>query len=219
MPEQPPQENRPKLISKKPEMIIRARINEVQAVKGRDGAVSGIEIQMDFEKVEAHKQFVEVWFHYRAMYAPDIGHIAMKGLLLLEITEKRAKRIADAWNNNRELDQQLAHTLLQNINYKCGTEGVLAAKLVELPSPIIPPPIGIAHDDSGRVAAAPKSQDAGKPQSAAPRPAAAPPAAPPQQQRPLAPPPRPVGPSGPTGPQPQTRFPTFNTPFPGKKPN
>ena len=223
MSQNPPQnQERPKLVAKKTPLIIRARITEVRAKKHKDGPVAGIEIQVDFEKVSANKQFVEIWFLYRAIYAPDLGEIEMKGLLLLEITEKKAQRISEAWNQSKEMDQGLASNLLQQVNYKCGTEGVMAAKLVDLPSPIIPPPIGISREDAAQ---APQQAQAPAPEQQAP---AAPeePAAPPEepaQPPPPGPPPAAVPP--PRRPQPAsgTRFPgtmpTFNSPFTGKKPH
>jgi hypothetical protein len=218
--QQPPNQDRPKLMGKKPEIIVRARITEVEAKKHKDGPIAGIEIQVDFEKVDSKDNFLEVWFLYRAVYKHDIGYIQMKGLLLLEMPEKRAARIAEAWNTKREMDQWIAQALLQNVNYKCGAEAMLAGKLIELPSPIVPPPIGISPGEEPAqgqpMAAPPQAVRQTAPQAA--RPAA------PQQPAAQTPPiqPRPVPPAPPpaTG-QPPVRpiMPTFNTPFTGRKPN
>ena len=116
--------------------------------------------------------------------------MALKGLLLLEMPAKRAQSIADNWNNKKEMDQWIAQALLQNVNYKCGCEAMLACKLVDLPSPIVPPPIGVGMTDAqgARVVA--------QPQGAPQRPAAGPPqSGPPPAQRPMPPPARPRRPA------------------------
>lgn len=211
MSQQPPQ-NQPKLVGKKPEIIVRARITEVEAKKHKDGPVAGMEIQMDFEKVAASGNFLEVWFLYRAEYKHDIGYIQMRGLVLLEMTEKRVARIAEAWNTNKEMDSWMAQALLQNINYKCGSEAMLAGKLIDLPSPIVPPPVGIS---AGPEPAAQPQPAAAKPQGQQP------PAQQPMQSAPArpAPPPSqpPVQQTQPPGARPF--MPSFNTPFTGRKPN
>ena len=228
--QQPQGQNRPKPLGKKPEIIVRARITEVDARKHKDGPIAGIEIQVDFEKVGANNNFLEVWFLYRAEYKHDMGYIQMKGLLLLEMPAKRASRIAEAWNTNKEMDQWIASALLQNVNYKCGAEAMLAGKLVDLPSPIVPPPIGISAGE----APADQQPARGAPSGAAQQPAPGatrprPQLAPPQQQAPPAarpqqpaqPPAPGAQPPQPPGAQPGARpfNPTFNTPFTGRKPH
>jgi len=237
---------KPKLMAKRPAPAIRMRVTEIESKKHMDAPIKGVEIRMDFEEVHAVEDHLEMWFNYVAIYQPDVGHIRMSGVLLANVGADFANEQAILWSKTKQIDQRLANKLLSTINYNCGTESIFIGKLLELPSPIVPPPIELGEIDAQTAAAAAQpdisrkpaaapapaaeapQQPAARPQppvhpnAVAPRPqakpAAAPAAQPPKPNIPLpgAPPGAPG--AGPAAPQGPRRI-DYISPFTGKKPN
>lgn len=118
---------------------VMARITKAEGERTKDGAVTGIELNVKLEEVLSNKALLEIRFTYTAWYKPDLGYVSMKGIMLLESTEEESERVAAQWVQDQKMDNELAMNVMHNINYKCGTEAVLVTKLVDLPAPMVPP--------------------------------------------------------------------------------
>jgi hypothetical protein len=167
--------------------IVRGRITKINAEKVKDAPISGIELGVEFDAVKANGPNLEIWFTYHAIYKQDVGKISMSGFLMFEMDEPSVKRIADKFEKEKEFDPPLAENIVNSINYKCGTEAILPAKVLDLTAPIVPPRIGLRVIKNEKDAAA-----AGIPVTPAKQPSA------PSKPEPSAQPPKPA-PSSPFG--------------------
>jgi hypothetical protein len=129
-------------------VIIRGRITKVEAEKYADIPVSGLEINVHFDTVVANNQLLEVYFTYTANFKERVGKISMTGFIMLEMDPAHATQIANLWKTEHRFEDSFASSMLNNIHYKCGTEAILPAKVVELPSPIMPQRIGVTRPDN-----------------------------------------------------------------------
>jgi hypothetical protein len=137
-------------------IVVRGRITKVNAEKFKDAPITGIDLAVEFDAVNANGKFLEVWFDYHAIYREKVGQIDMKGFLMFEMEEVRAKQIADTFKDEKTFDPSFGESLVNNINYKCSTEAIFAAKLVELTAPIVPPRISLRMPAPRATAAAGK---------------------------------------------------------------
>lgn len=144
---EPTGQDQPKLIAKRKQVAVHIRIIEVDSKKLRDLPIDNVEIRMEFDEVVATGQYLEVWFSYRAEYKPEIGHIHIKGILMAEIGERAAAKQAESWNASKQVDQSVATVLLNHINHRCGSEAIFVGKLLELPSPLMPPPVSVVSSE------------------------------------------------------------------------
>ncbi len=162
--------------------IVRGRITKINAEKVKDAPISGIELGVEFDDVKANGSNLEIWFTYHAVYKQDVGIISMSGFLMFEMDEPNVKRIVEKFQKEKEFDAPLAENIVNSINYKCGTEAILPAKVLDLTAPIVPPRIGLrilrgdgAEANAGKPASAPQQPSAPrKPEPAATPPKSAP---------------------------------------------
>ena len=124
-------------------MRVWARITKAEAERTKDGAVTGIELNILFDDVIANKNLLEIHFTYAAWYRPDRGHVELKGVLIMEMESEDTEKIASAWQKDKKMEEKLLTSTMHNINYKCSTEAIFVTKLVDLPSPLVPPRIGL----------------------------------------------------------------------------
>jgi hypothetical protein len=124
------------------------RIIKAEAERTKDGAVTGIELNILFDDVIANKNLLEIHFTYTAWYRPERGYVTLKGVLIMELEEGDAEKIAAEWQKDKKMEDELLTAIMHNINYKCSTEAIFVTKLVELPSPLVPPRIGIPKKSS-----------------------------------------------------------------------
>ena len=127
-------------------MIVRGRITKINAEKFGDIPVSGMELNVHIDKVSANNQYLEVHYDWSVKFKVNVGHIDMKGFLMVEMDPALVAQIAARWTADKKLPDEVASTVIHNIHYKCGAEAVLPAKVLELPPPIMPPKINLSGD-------------------------------------------------------------------------
>jgi len=126
------------------QVVSRIRIIGVDALKKKDTPITGLELNVEIEDVKQNKNFLEIWFVYRVIYKEDVGHITLKGILLLQSEEESLRRAADFYRKNNYFDSPWAENIANNINFKCSTEAIFPSKMIDLPPPIMPPRISMA---------------------------------------------------------------------------
>lgn len=126
------------------QVMSRIRIIAVDAAKNNDGQINGLELNVEMEDVKANGPYLESWFKYRVTYKPDVGHITMRGVLLLEIDEITSKNLEESYKANGFFESPWAENIANNINFKCATEAIFPAKIIDLPPPIMPPRISMS---------------------------------------------------------------------------
>ncbi len=165
----------------KKQIIVRGRITKVVAEKIKDGPVSGMELFVQPSEVKANGKFLEVWFEYKVTYQEKIGSIELRGVLLFELDEITARKVSDDFAAKGYFESPWAETVANNINFKCSTDAVFPAKIMELPAPIMPPRIAMANQPGAKQSA---DDAAGKAAGVAPGQSA--PASTPPPKRPVA---------------------------------
>jgi hypothetical protein len=167
-------------------IIIRGRITKIDAEKFKDAPIAGIELGVEFDSVTSNGVFLEVRFTYHAFYKEDVGRITMAGFLMFEMDELTAKRLSDKFAADREFDPSFMESVVNNINYKCSTEAIFPAKILELTAPIVPPRIGLRKPPGmAQAAQNAKRQNAQAAKPAEETPAAVPLSSVPPQQPPM----------------------------------
>jgi len=126
-------------------VIVRGRIIKIEAEKFKDAPIAGVELGIEFDSVKENGIQLEIWFTYSAYYRHDVGIIRMSGLLMYELNEKAVKQIVERFSKDRTFEPWLTESILNSINFKCGTEAVFPAKVIELTSPIVPPRINLQN--------------------------------------------------------------------------
>ncbi|MFA6449815.1 MAG: hypothetical protein WCX65_10120 [bacterium] len=158
-------------------IIVRGRITKIDAEKFKDAPIAGIELGVEFDGVTSNGAFLEIKFTYHAFYKEDIGRITMAGFLMFEMDEVTAKRMSDKFAADREFEPSFMESVVNNINYKCSTEAIFPAKILELTAPIVPPRIGL-RKPPGMAQAAQNAQNAQRQGAQGPKPADSPVAVP-----------------------------------------
>lgn len=158
------------------QVIVRGRITKVIADKKKDGPVTGMELFVQPTHVKANGKFLEVWFQYKVTYNEEIGEIELHGVLLFEIDEVTARKVAEDFTAKGYFESPWAETVANNINFKCSTDAVFPAKIMDLPAPIASPRVAMAGQPDAQQGAAGQPQ-AGAPQGQPQR------SAPPQPQK------------------------------------
>lgn len=125
-------------------MIKGGRILSVEAKREKIEPIKGLSINIAIDNVAVKGKNITVSYTYSANYENGVGKLLMKGDILLEETEKKAKEIEDVWKDKKTLPQEMAELLLNSINYVCGTNGTLVVKVVNLSPPMLPPKITLA---------------------------------------------------------------------------
>jgi len=113
-------------------MKIRVKIKKIEVDMENDMDIAKfpkINIRYLEEKLEGKKGEIE--FEFKAEY--DNNSIIMKGTAFIEERGKEEDK----------LDKEELTELTNAINYICGVNGVLIAKIFGIRSPLIPPRIGL----------------------------------------------------------------------------
>ncbi|KAA0005985.1 MAG: hypothetical protein DRM99_02850 [Thermoplasmata archaeon] len=111
------------------------------------------QVRIDHNSTFTHVSSVKndetvVEFQYTASFGP-IGMIKLEGSLVYESND--AKKIAEEWNENRKMSNQVASQLHTAIMHACVPEAVVIAKDLGLPPPIPLPQVRLgSHPKKGQ---------------------------------------------------------------------
>ena len=127
-------------------MIKGGRIISVEAKRDKPDQIKGLSINITIDDVTVKGKDITIAYTYNAKYEEGVGTLLMKGEILLEETEKKAKEVEKGWKEKEKkaLPEDMAELVLNSINYVCGTNGTLAVKIVNLSPPMLPPRITLA---------------------------------------------------------------------------
>jgi len=125
-------------------VLSRIRITGVESEKKKDAQISGLELNVELTDVQENGEFLEIRFKYSVIYKEDVGFITLKGILVLQTDASEVKKQVAFYRKNNYFDSPWAESIANNINFKCATEAIFPAKIIDLPPPIMPPRIGMA---------------------------------------------------------------------------
>ena len=75
-------------------------------------------------------------FDFTTKYEPDVGEIFLSGNVLYQQSETKAKKILDAWEKDKKVDDDAAVDVLNAIMRRCIAKGIELAVDLRLPPPI-----------------------------------------------------------------------------------
>ncbi|MEM3399988.1 MAG: hypothetical protein QXP42_04095 [Candidatus Micrarchaeia archaeon] len=120
-------------------LITGGKITYVEAKRDKDDPVSGLSINVGIDDVVIEEGVVEVKYTYTVNYTDGVGSLKIVGSIYAEEEPDMVKRINDEWTKNRRLPDDFAETIINSINYACGTNGTLVVRPLNLAAPMIPP--------------------------------------------------------------------------------
>ncbi len=120
-------------------MIVGGKIDFVEATKTSEDTLKGLNINISMEEVKVKGESIELAYTYTVAYDEGVGNLKMKGTIYAKEDKKLAKEIEDEWKKNKKLPDAYAEGILNAINYNGSANGTLAARIVNLSPPLIPP--------------------------------------------------------------------------------
>jgi len=134
-------------------MITGGSIDYVEVKREKAGDPKGIGIDIQVQSVEVSGKNITLKYNYVVKYEPDMAHMKMSGTLFAEEDAKKAKEIDDSYKKTKKLPDDFAETVLNSINFTCGTNGILVTRPLNLTPPMVPPKIEITKGNKQQVPA------------------------------------------------------------------
>ncbi len=108
----------------------------------KPGPGKGLKLNLEATKAEFKDNEITLSYKYTVEYVGGIGEIRMEG----EIVDRRDKKSVDdikkkSKGKAKDLPPEYREEILPMLNFILSSEAVLAAKVVRLPPPLIPPRI------------------------------------------------------------------------------
>ena len=120
-------------------MIVGNRVTKIEAAREKQEPRKGLNFKINIKEAKVTAKNVEVTYEYKADYTEGVGYIRMEGVIIAEEEKKLLDEIKKEWADKQRLPQEYAEIILNAINYFGGVNGVLAARVVNLSPPIVPP--------------------------------------------------------------------------------
>ena len=120
-------------------MIVGNRVTKVSASRDKSEPRKGLNFKINIQDVKVTGKKVEITYDYEAEYTEGVGSIKIEGLMFAEEEKALCDEVKKEWSESKKLPQTYAEVILNAINYFGGVNGVLAARIVNLSPPIVPP--------------------------------------------------------------------------------
>ena len=120
-------------------MIVGNRVAKIEALREKQEPRTGLNFKINIKDVKVAAKKVDITYEYAADYTEGVGKITMEGVITAEEEKALLDEIKKEWADKKRLPQQYAEVILNAINYFGGVNGVLAARIVNLSPPIVPP--------------------------------------------------------------------------------
>ncbi len=128
-------------------MIVGNRVTKIEAAREKQEPRKGLNFKINVKDAKVKAKKVEISYEYAADYTEDVGHIKMEGTIIAEEEEELLEKIKKEWADKQRLPKDYAEVILNAINYFCGVNGVLAARIVNLSPPIVPPRFSLTNKE------------------------------------------------------------------------
>ncbi len=83
-------------------------------------------------------------FSHTIAYKPGIGTLTFEGTVLVGGTKKEMDDAVSTWKKKKVIPELLSKIVANTISYACQVNGVLVAKAIGIPAPVMPPKINFA---------------------------------------------------------------------------
>jgi len=118
------------------------RFFKTEAESLKDEPFTSISVEMAINNV-TRKSRTEliVEFSYNVDYKENVAKLGLSGYLFLSGDEKELDKYILGWRKDKKLPRELAGPLANIITFSSEVNGVLIARALGIPAPIIPPNI------------------------------------------------------------------------------
>lgn len=120
-------------------VIVGNRVTKIEATREKQEPRKGLNFKINIKDVKVAAKKVDITYDYTAEYTEGVGHITIEGIMTAEEEKSLLDEVKKEWADNKKLPQNYAEVILNAINYFGGINGVLAARIVNLSPPIVPP--------------------------------------------------------------------------------
>jgi hypothetical protein len=117
-------------------MITGGKIVYAEAKRDKEGAVSGLNINIGIDDVTVKGDEITIQYTFIVDYADKVGHLKMSGVLYASEDRSKAKEIEDMWKKSKKLPEEFAELVINTINYTCGVNGTFVVQPVRLTPPM-----------------------------------------------------------------------------------
>jgi hypothetical protein len=117
-------------------MITGGKIVQVEAKRDKEGAISGLNINIGLDDVAVKGDEVTIQYTFIVEYADKVGHLKMSGVVYASEDKSKAKEIEEMWKKSKRLPNDFAEVVLNTINYTCGVNGTFVVQPVRLSPPM-----------------------------------------------------------------------------------
>jgi hypothetical protein len=128
-------------------LIVGNRVTKIEAAREKQEPRKGLNFKINVKDAKVTGKRVDITYEYSAVYTEDVGYIRMEGVITAEEDKKLLDEIKNEWAEKQRLPQSYAEVILNAINYFGGVNGVLAARVVNLSPPIVPPRFSLSKKE------------------------------------------------------------------------
>jgi len=124
-------------------MIVEGKLDKMEVEK-KGGKTKSMNVGITIDDVEVKNQDIQIKYTYLVRYLDNVGQIKIEGTLTAKEDTKLAREIEKTWRKNkknRKLPMNYSTMIINAINYTGSANGTLAARLFDLPPPLVPPQI------------------------------------------------------------------------------
>ncbi len=118
-------------------MITGGRITSVSAKRFSPEPTKGLKINISIDDIKVDGNNMTIDYTYIAKYEEAVGELIIKGEL--KAVEEKAEDMFKAWKNKKNLPEEFANAVLNNINYTSSVNGTFIVKPLNLFPPMLPP--------------------------------------------------------------------------------
>lgn len=117
-------------------MITGGKIVQVEAKRDKEGAVSGMNINIGIDDLVVKGDEITIQYTFLVEYQEKVGYLKMVGVLYASEEREKARAIEDTWKKTKKLPEDFAEVVLNTINYTCGVNGTFVVQPVRLTPPM-----------------------------------------------------------------------------------
>jgi restriction endonuclease S subunit len=123
--------------------IIGGRIKEIEGKHVVGKELKGLAVSIGIDDVRINNDGIEIDYVYNATYEGDVGYIKIKGSILAKESDELTQEIKSEWEKSKKLPADYLTNLLNIITRGGTSNGVLLARVLDLPPPL--PPLQIVR--------------------------------------------------------------------------
>ena len=104
---------------------------------------SNMNVDMSITKIAKAVGDLRIDFRYTVFFEPNVAKLAMYGYVLATGDKKEVENLLEVWQKKQVLPPEISGPLANMMAFSSEVSGVLVARAIGIPVPIIPPNIQI----------------------------------------------------------------------------